>query len=156
MGSSNWGSAGVSLLVCCRWKILIVKKSDSHKIFSYVICVLKIFFTTKKENYNICSPLHVTINGSIRPLSHACGHLVMCLLRLLFQTGLQLLHGYLTGLLTILGALKKPPWRITKITMNKLRHFPEVSSIIRHSLGIGHLFLYCSHLTSVSTISLSV
>ena len=151
MGSSNWGSAGVSLLVCCRWKSFIVKKLHSRKIFSYVsyLCSKK-FLQRKKVNY------YVHVNGSIRPLSCACGHLVMCLSRLLLQTGLQLLHGYLGGLLTILGALKKPPWGITKITLNKLRQFPEVSSIIRHSFGIYNLFLYCSRLTSVSTISLSI
>ena len=106
---SIWAAAIGKVLVCCRWKIFIVKKLHSRKIFSHVICVRKYFLQRKKVNYNICSPLHVTINGSIRPLSRACGHLVMCLLRLLLQTGLQLLHGYLTGLLTILGALKKPP-----------------------------------------------
>ena len=56
-----------------------------------------------------------------------------------------------------IGALNKPFRGVSKITINRLRQFPEVSSIIRHSFGIGHpFFLYYSHLTKVSTISLSV
>ena len=161
---SIWAAAIGELLVCRCWCVVIGKfsllKNYIHIKYFHTLSVFeKIFYNEKrrkKVNYNICSPLHVTINGSIRPLSCTCSHLVMCLLRLLLQTGLQLLHGNLTGLLTILGAVKKPPWGVTKIHMNKLRQFPEVSSIIHHSFGIGHLFLYCSHLTSVSTISLSV
>ena len=111
---SIWAAAIGEVLVCRCWCVVIGKfsllKNYIHVKYFHTLSVLKIkFLQRKKVNYNICSPLHVTINGSIRPLSHACGHLVMCLLRLLLQTGLQLLHGYLTGLLTILGALKKPP-----------------------------------------------
>jgi len=54
----------------------------------------------------------------------------------LLQTGLQLLRGYLAGLLTILGALNKPYRRVNKITTERLRRFPEVSSIINHLFGM--------------------
>ena len=87
------------------WAVKIsLLKNYIHVKYFHMLSVFKNIFYNEKS---ICSPLHV--NGSIRPLSCACGHLVRCLLRLLVQTGLQPLHGYLTGLLTILGALKKPP-----------------------------------------------
>ena len=101
---SIWAAAVGEVLVCRCWCIVVGKFSLLNL---HMLSVFKNIFYNEKVNYNICSPLHV--NGSIRPLSCACGHLVRCLLRLLVQTGLQLLHGYLTGLLTILGALKKPP-----------------------------------------------
>ena len=58
------------------------------------------------------------------------------------QNRLQLLRGYLASLLTILGTLHKPSQGVSKITTDRLRHFEEVSSIIRHTFGIGQPSVY--------------
>ena len=73
----------------------------------------------------------------IMPLSRACGHLITCLIQLLLQNSLQLIRGYLASLLTILGTLHKPSRGVSEITTERLRRFPEVNSIIRHTFGIG-------------------
>ena len=59
-------------------------------------------------------------------------------MQLLLQTDLQLLRGCLAGLLTILGPLNKPFRGVSKITTDRLRQFPEVSSILRHLFATGH------------------
>ena len=58
-------------------------------------------------------------------------------MQLLLQTGLQLLRWCLAGLLTILGALNKPFRGVSKIATDRLRQFPEVSSILRHLFATG-------------------
>ena len=65
-------------------------------------------------------------------------------MELFLQTMFKLLRGYLASVLTSLRALHKPSRGVSKITTDglSLRRFPEVSSIIRHSSGIGHLSVY--------------
>ena len=68
--------------------------------------------------------------------------LISCLMQVLLQTSSQLLRGYLASLLTILGTLHKPSRGASKLTTDRLRRFPEIGSIIRHSFGNGHLSVY--------------
>ena len=59
-------------------------------------------------------------------------------MQLLLQTGfIQLLRRCLAGLLTILGAVNKPFRGVSKIAADRLRQFPEVSSVLRHLFATG-------------------
>ena len=59
-------------------------------------------------------------------------------MQLLLQSSLQLLRGYQASLLTILTA----SGGASKTTTDRLRWFPEVSSVIRHSFGIDNFSVY--------------
>ena len=88
------------------------------------------------------SPLRAAIYWSHHAIVTCMHHLITCLMQLLLQTSLHLVRRYLASLLTILGTLHKPSRDVSKITTDRLRRFPEVSSITRHSFGIGHLSVY--------------
>ena len=76
----------------------------------------------------------------------SCSHLPVqshnCLIEFWLLTGWQILCGYLAGLLSILGPLNKSPLGVSKITMDRPRQFPQVSSIIPHSFCIGQPSVY--------------
>ena len=99
-------------------------------------------------------PLHNSLyHPFMRPFTsrHCHDHMAIWSRALCFKLGYNLRgRGYLASLLTILRAHHKPSRGVSKITTERLRQFPEVSSIICHSFGIAYWSSFClfySHLT---------